>query len=201
MRNATWPLLKRKPFVSAIHSRPSMAGPGWAKASTAMNMLSRPWQPGAISQRRAIPFRTVPTTRSHRLNRFAVPRPRRLSATTGTPLRGWPGPGPIERHARQRTTPAMWRELSPARSAPGARAPRCGPLDVSRPRRPSATTGTALRGWPGPGPVVRHVHQRTTPGMRRELPGQVCARSACASVWRGLACLGRAGHRPRPERQ
>jgi hypothetical protein len=31
-------------------------------------------------------------------------------------------------------------------------------LEAPRPRRPSATTGTALRGCPGPGPVVRHVH-------------------------------------------
>ncbi len=45
-------------------------------------------------------------------------------------------------------------------------------LEVSRPSTPSARTGPALRGWPGPGPVVRDGRQRGPPGLRRKLASQ-----------------------------
>ncbi len=69
---------------------------------------------------------------------------------------------------------------------PGRRSNRV-PLDanrlqLSRPSAQSARAGPALRGWPGPGPVVRDGRQQATPAFWRNVAGQARARTASASM-------------------
>ncbi|MGA2660831.1 MAG: hypothetical protein ABSH34_25380 [Verrucomicrobiota bacterium] len=89
---------------------------------------------------------------------------------------------PGRAHVHQRTTPALWHELPAHARALGVcasmRPGLARPRRVRNRRRPERP----LREWPGPGPVVPRVHQRTTPALRRELRGQFRARSACASL-------------------
>ena len=87
------------------------------------------------------------------------------------------GPETMARTGRGRTPglPAHDASIALRVACPGGRPGRvrldAARLDVPRPRPQSATTRTALRTWPGPGPVAYHVHQRTTPALR----GASCA--------------------------